>query len=171
MTHPCPKQCQKADHPIQSPFYFIRTHDTWFYILTFDICGKWNPRRLCGVRCVICAHFGRKKVQFWTCTDRPLLQKPLTMRLQILTATAWSQGCGIPPNRPYTTAAPKQDTNRKGTRRRMGAYIKNRNVRKLQQGRKILSQKRYKVLCAGLNCRLSLPWHFKLGCNSQNTLH
>ena len=30
---------------------------------------------LCGARCICCTHFGRERVHFWTCTDRPLLQE------------------------------------------------------------------------------------------------
>ena len=34
----------------------------------------WHSGRFCGVRGVFCTHFGREKMQFWSCPDRPLLQ-------------------------------------------------------------------------------------------------
>jgi len=44
------------------------------YLNHWHFSGNWYPGGLCGARCIVCTHFGRKKVHFWTCTDQPLLQ-------------------------------------------------------------------------------------------------
>jgi len=43
------------------------------YLIHWHLLEIRHSRGLCGARCVFCTHFGREKVHFWTCPDRPLL--------------------------------------------------------------------------------------------------
>jgi hypothetical protein len=40
----------------------------------WHLLETWHSGGFCRARCVFCTHFGREKVHFWGCPDRPLLQ-------------------------------------------------------------------------------------------------
>ena len=44
------------------------------YLNHWHLLEIWHSERFCGARCIFCTHFGREKVHFWGCPDRPLLQ-------------------------------------------------------------------------------------------------
>jgi len=44
------------------------------YLNHWHLLEIWHSGGFCGARCVFCTHFGRGKVFFWGCPDRPLLQ-------------------------------------------------------------------------------------------------
>jgi len=44
------------------------------YLNHWHLLEIWHSGGVCGARCVFCTHFGREKVHFWGCPNRPLLQ-------------------------------------------------------------------------------------------------
>jgi len=56
------------------PIPHLNTRCLTLYPKHWHLLGIRHSGGLCGARCIFCTHFGREKVYFWACPDRPLLQ-------------------------------------------------------------------------------------------------
>jgi len=58
----------KATYTLSECNILVVISNHWYFLLIRHSGG------FCGARCVFCTCFGREKVHFWSCPDRPLLQ-------------------------------------------------------------------------------------------------
>ena len=59
-----------SKHPIPH----LNARYLMLYLNHWHLLENWHSGGFCGARCVFCTHFGREKVHFWSCPDRPLSQ-------------------------------------------------------------------------------------------------
>ena len=68
------------------------------YLNRWHFLEIWHSGGFCGARCVFCTRFGRKKVHFWGCLDRPLLQDISIINykcyITMLQCQIWCRGAG-----------------------------------------------------------------------------
>jgi len=66
--------------------------NAWCSIFSFSFWHSWV---LCRVWCLFCSHFGREKVQFWSCPGWPLLQyTSIKNVILMLQCQIWGRGTG-----------------------------------------------------------------------------
>ena len=74
-VHPPPQTGPISFPPnLKSPILHLNAGYLMLYLNHGHLLEFRHFGGLCGARCVFCTHFGREKVHFWSCPDRPLLQ-------------------------------------------------------------------------------------------------